>query len=603
MPVRDLEKELSIQKVIQAHPLSKIEKGVIGIDGAWLIRKHFSPKKRRQVLIDGGARKELDGLIRGFIKSMENVGCRVIWLWNGVTPRTGNALYPYSSFRTGRIIDGWNNERRISTTTTIATVNSTTFNNVNVSANNVNNNNTTQESAWWYSAVGYEEIKRRVNEILRSFDVEILNAPYEAAAQGAYMAKHKYIDTFFGTTDYLLFSGSDTLIVDFAFVRTENTLSITEIFTVQKKSVADAFQIDEEQLVDLLLLCGCEYCPTTTEYAVDFKIENIVKLCLSKSTVKEHLEHLSSTNEGKEYLKKFLIGKACVKYHPVTTEKETLICLSDDEPPHDLDIIFGEKLPDNMYVEFSKGIYTLDYIRGLIYKKRNVICDNEVYNSVKDAVNLLYTESITIQRFTRKYAPQEIFTGITTKESLEDIADTSIYLVSGLDQNVQWLIFLMEKNDKIDMNRIFVLNNIGEDLGKEEKVVWEVFEFAESVSFALDIIQNLRNKEREEQNQSNQSNQSGKDKIPLLDSLNGWRMYEILQLLKLDPSIVLSPIQIECIKKNMGFINNLLFFYKNNKMLSSSLERNLEKLAFHAIKAVDIIAPVVEQKSTMEYGK
>lgn len=608
MPLRNFEKELGKRQHILKYDLDVLKKCTIGIDGAWFVRKYSPIIKDKSVLFDGFP-KEILSYVQALLESMESIGCKIVWIWNGISPRL-DGRKGTEERRKEALQLGWKYHLE---------------------------NNTEAEKKTWGGAFGYEEIKMAINPLLAKYKVEIINAPYLAAGQGAYIAKKGYIGMFFGATDYFLFNGGDKLILDFEFAQIQERKMISKMHVAVFSSFYSDFGIPTQYKArEIFLLLGCEYCPTVPEYSTSFDINTICakyrEVSGIVSTLKKQ-EALFTKAEG--YVKMYQAAKCAVDFHPVFSENNELVFLSgSDTGPHDMGIVFGKRLPNNLYFLFVKGLISLEYITGLAMDSVSTICIPDVFESIEGVVSQLYPKSVnirisglgpdeivcvpdtadssnTLQESEEKeedlpdensqsedndISTDEIIHAQEPSDSVMDAPESSsrdsddtfpsqeersipISEIAGLilDRSneipvaVQWLLVFLDNSDSSLLDKVFSFNSICSEIKPGEEVDWEVFECTESFKFAISSIQNKLKLE----------NMQETIKPVKVDCINGWRMEQILVALRKKKKDTFTDEQKSTILSNLGYMKALHdFFIRNIK--STRHRRELEALIEYA---------------------
>ncbi|KAH9386003.1 uncharacterized protein NEMAJ01_0899 [Nematocida major] len=557
MPIRNFERELTKRQLITKYDIDAVKKNTIGVDGAWFVRKYSPVLKNKNILLDGFNREVLS-YVHALVDSLEQADCKIVWIWNGISPKLEARKSPEEK-RHDAIQMGWKAYR---------------------------GNNLDGAQKAWSMAIDYEEVKRQINAILLAKNVEVINAPYLAAAQGAYMESKSYISMFFGATDYFLFSGGENLILDFEFV------SCSEKKRVGKISCAFFTQICEQLNIGMhcqsvLLLLGCEYCPTVPEYGEMFDFNAILAKysgmhigdILAKNEGQAENTHLADASQ--KFAKMYLAAKCSVEFHPVLNENSELVCLSSAPAPFDCNAIFGKRIPDEFYSLFSCGEISLEYITGLTMGQADVICSPIVFEALHPVVLDIYRSTkVNISGlFPGEYASKHI-SGQGYKEAqelggpdeeepgMEGLIGRALKKDSELPDLLQWLIVLLDRVDTSLLDKMFMFNRITCEEHAAEEVDWDVFECRESFKFALATIRNKLVLEGADE----------KELEPVsIDYTNGLKMEEILTLCRKKREHILSGDQRMLIEKNLDYIKKLHRFF-NESVNSSRHKRELELL-------------------------
>ncbi|KAI5191578.1 hypothetical protein NECID01_1528 [Nematocida sp. AWRm77] len=543
MPIRGLEQEMTAKAGLRDIPVESLEKTKIGIDGAWFARKYGVKSSTDQVFTEG-ATEDILKSVKALVHTLEKNGCQAVWIWSGLPVRTGGqrrSIY-YDHRRelllteTSRLGKGEKRERKAQ----MGSLN---------------------------RAVGYEETKRLVNQYLATTGTEVINAPYMAVAQGAYMVKQKYIQMFFGITDYFLFGQAQSLITNFVFKETDGQRVVTHATVMERAEVEKTVSLCGEELGDFLLSLGSEFCPTSPVLgAEEFVFEKAVQayraLLVGEKPLCTRLEELGA--EGKEYLEWFCIAKACVKHHPIIGEDGALALLESEHAPHNLSVIFGKKLADQVYLDFSKGLCSLEYIKGLAYGEVHALCSRPVFELAVPLINALYRSHITLSCI-------DIRGAVSTHESVPPAVEHTLKALVGADLvsvehiplAAQWLVLLLAKKNEKLLENVFVLNHVFIALDSAEAINWDVFEFSESAKFLATLIKDMQSRTKEEG-----------VSFCLFDPINGWRMKEVLEAVGENRA---EEVPALLVKQNHQFMVSLVELFRRNS-LSPGILGTLEQL-------------------------
>lgn len=513
-------------------PFECLSKTKIGIDGAWFIRKYSLKSKTSQPLTEGVNEAVLKN-VRALVRTMESCQCKIVWIWNGLPVRTGGQLKDihFSLRRETLLRDAAARERPEQPPAAPRSQNKT---------------------------VGYEEMKQVVNRYLVTAGVEVINAPYLAVGQAMYMAKQKYIQMFFGTTDYFLFGDARCLITDFQFKeaedKDEHRRVVAQMFAIELSDIAKLLGMGGERLADCLLLMGCELCPTApfldpNTFVFECAASSYKRL-VEKKTALEYLKSCPEPEMG-EYLKWFLLAKACLEYHPVIGENGNLLFLNNIDIPGDLSVIFGERLPDQVYFDFSKGRCSAEYLKGLAYSEVHTICSAPMFELAVPLINSLYKSHITFFH-TDLGGVGEQYQSAADQLTLKTIAGADLICADQLSVSVQWLILMLAKKNEALLEHVFVFNRVCTTLLANEPINWAVLEFAESAKFAVTLIKDLLKLDREADNG-----------LTIFDPINGWRMAEVLHDAR---EKKLAPHHRDRLADNAGFMTSLMELFSRNSL-------------------------------------
>lgn len=533
MPVRGLEWELEKSGLLTTHPVESLVKKVVGVDGSWFLRKYTPRDNPEKTLVEGGNTAVLSK-IREFIVFLDSLSCKVVWIWNGMP-----ATLPHM-----------NSQRRYP------------FRIDRIKASFAELSNDKKESAFraLAMATSLDGTKQMVDKMLRGMHVEVLNAPYFAMAQGAHMEATKYISAFFGPTDYFLFRGAENLITDFLF-RGEGPTPPNLLKQARKSRLLQSMGLTNYKLHNLLLLSGCEFCPTIPTHGAVFDFVKVL------ADYKKHsynaISLIEDMQDSEAYLRAYLTGKACVEYHPIVTEAGSAACLKPDTPPRDLDAIFGKKLPDEMYASFASGHCTLEYIKGMAFEEVESICLPEVFKCAESAVNSLFQHGVKIKMIRISEEDEQYVTQWNEKPIAELVGSHPV-AIEGMPLVLQWMLLLMARfNEASDalMRFAFVFNRTYEAVPDPREIQSEVFEFAEGAKFTLSVLKN--------------SLSLGRSNIQI-DPFNGCRMVEVGK--RIGGGQSMGQQHKGTLKKNLEFASQLVALLERNSLGHSASAKWLSEV-------------------------
>ncbi|OAG30459.1 hypothetical protein NEDG_02001 [Nematocida displodere] len=580
MPIRGLDQELTKGGNLHTPSVEILKDGIIGVDGGWFIRKYFNTLGARTPP-HGGEEARFLQQIRGLVATLGRIDCKVVWIWSGMAPKT--AIQKPEGHRVSRL--------------------QKSYARYNASAQGGPEHDSGKSIL--STTVLAVQVEQSVTVLLRGLGVEVIYAPYAAAAQGAYMTRQKYLTMFFGSTDYFLFNGGESLITDFFFTNQhpsqnapQNTPQNTpqnapqnapqstpqtmhapstaqpvpvpfKIAVASRSWLLKKLDLAYFKMSESLLLMGCEYCSTVPAHSLNFRFRTVLgALALYGSAVNYIRE--KSESSSKSYLEEFLTAKACVEYHPVINEHGSVVCLKETDVPCDLSSIFGKKLPDEIYLAFSKGECSREYISGLAFEEVRVLGSERVLASFQPIANTLYKTGVRMRCSAVGGGTKEVTTTRET-QTLAQAAGSPLLPISGIPISVQWLVLLLARKDESLLNNIFVFNNTFTSVPPNEDVDWEVVEFTESVRLGTALITDALNHGREKVI----------DETVSIDPVNGWRMARILKQTKerKDAETAPRPEQAGDLKKNLNFIQSLLSLLDKNALASLKLVQDLRALA------------------------
>ncbi|EHY64386.1 hypothetical protein NERG_02557 [Nematocida ausubeli] len=541
MPIRQLEKELAKRHLIKKFDLDTLKENTIGIDGAWFVRKYSLFLQGKNILMDGFG-KEILSHVESLLECMEKVGCRVVWIWNGISPTLELRKVPEKR-RKELVVSG---------------------------CEHYSNGEIDLASKAWAVAFDYEEQKASINAVLARYKVEVVNAPYFATAQGAYMEKKLYISMFFGATDYLLFPGAEDLILDFEFITSGDRKTMT-VASCTVSEICKSLNLTLNSMREIFLMLGSEYCPTIPAHSLVFDPFFIIETYRNKHVSKE-LQRKVETASQDGRVDKFTVfantyfkAQYVINHQPVMNENGELVLLTECGFSPTLELVFGKRIPDCFFSLFFRGVISLEYITGLVMGRLDVICAPTICEAIEPVLFSLYrATSLVISGLQPTSNNNSVCIGGAErlaeaiggreKAPMEELIKPSLKQTNELPLVLQWLIVLLDRADPSMLDKIFIFNPVHHEIESPDEIDWEVFEVGESFKFAISSIKNKLKLDKPEREIDPVS----------ISCINGWRMEEILVLCRKKRMRMLSPGQISLIERNLEYIEKLQRFFSDN---------------------------------------
>ncbi|KAJ1672869.1 hypothetical protein EV182_006331, partial [Spiromyces aspiralis] len=218
------------------------------------------------------------------------------------------------------------------------------------------NGNQTQALETWVHAnsVYATDLVPLVIRTLQKNGVEFIRAPYSAMGQLEYLYNHRKqpIHAVYGFPGQLMFN-VDRVITEINFEK--------ETFSwVTKYSVLHDLRISKEQLLDICILAGFDWCPTfppLDKYNV-FTFKSVHEIVKSHYTghnvIQAYLEDPDVKHSN--YYDAYCRAYCAIKYHLVLRDDGVVCPLNATNVPGDLHEIFGCRLPDWVYQHMARGL-------------------------------------------------------------------------------------------------------------------------------------------------------------------------------------------------------------------------------------------------------
>ncbi|CAE6428062.1 unnamed protein product [Rhizoctonia solani] len=263
------------------------------------------------------------------------------------------------------------------------------------------------------SNVDQWDLWRPVLRIFRHRNVEFIIAPYSSLAQLVYLQRHpkSYVHALYGPSELLLYPGVEKVILSLDLSAQSNFTFVTK-----SKMLAD-LQLNEEQFLDLGLLCGSEYSPTLPPHANETSIKPFVDflryyksgfVCITSAFLDNPL--MKQTN----YAETFARARCMVKFALVLSSEGSVVPLpialstgptgstTAADIPSDLHDIFTNRLPDEVFYYLSRGLFTPQALVWLTSGQviENPPLDNGETNEYRRFVKDVITEGATGPRAT-----------------------------------------------------------------------------------------------------------------------------------------------------------------------------------------------------------
>jgi hypothetical protein len=228
-----------------------------------------------------------------------------------------------------------------------------------------------------------------------------------------YLQRHpkSYVHALYGPSELLLYSGVDKVILSL-------DLSAQSHFTfVSKTKMLADLQLNEDQFLDLGLLCGSEYSPTLPPHANETSIKPFVDflryyksgfICITSAFLDNPL--MKQAN----YAETFARARCMVKFALILSSEGSVVPLpialaggstgstTAADIPQDLHDIFTNRLPDEVFYYLSRGLFTPQALVWLTSGQviENPPLDNGETNEYRRFVKDVITEGATGPRAT-----------------------------------------------------------------------------------------------------------------------------------------------------------------------------------------------------------
>ncbi|KAG9125162.1 hypothetical protein FRC07_008729 [Ceratobasidium sp. 392] len=348
MVIKNLDNYITERKHGQTLPLATLADSRLGIDASHYLGNLLESPNTREPLLaaTGGLPLSLASRIESDLRALEKLHIKPVFVFPGLPPnkRISNntpqqqAAKQMEAAQARR--DAWNCYE---------------------------NGLTDQATKLFETRANIEQwdLWRPVLRIFRHRNVEFIIAPYSSLAQLVYLQRHpkSYVHALYGPSELLLYPGVDKIILSLDFSAQSN-------FTfVSKSKMLTDLQLTEEQFLDLGLLSGSEYSPTLPPHVNEKSIKPIVDflryyktgfVCITSAFQDNPI--VKQTN----YAETFARARCMVKYALVLSSEGSVVPLpialtgttTAADIPSDLQDIFTNRLPDEVYYYLSRGLFS-----------------------------------------------------------------------------------------------------------------------------------------------------------------------------------------------------------------------------------------------------
>lgn len=358
MTIRGLEDYLRERPgLVRELPLQTLRETRLGIDGSAYIEGLLRDNSKEEAFTPavGGPPLTITATLGSHLKVLEHNHIKPVFVFDGLQPRGTWAVK-----REARAADL---AQKLAT---------------REQAWDMYENEQEQEAAQAFTAsnaLTTRDLWRTVQRAYKHRSVENMTAPYTAAAQLLYLERHEksYIHAVYGSTELLLYDQTDKLILGINWK--------AETFTfIHKRDVLNDLGLSPEQFLGLGLLAGCDYMPTFPALQpphADFSFRNVVNLLQSfKSATAaihyylEAMPQLRSSNTQEHFAR----VRALIKFPLVLSANQgrvsslplALSHVSAGDIPHDLHDVFSHRLPDELYFQFWRGLFSSTTLDALV---------------------------------------------------------------------------------------------------------------------------------------------------------------------------------------------------------------------------------------------
>ncbi|KAJ2220479.1 hypothetical protein IWW45_009092, partial [Coemansia sp. RSA 485] len=189
-----------------------------------------------------------------------------------------------------------------------------------------------------------------VMQVLQANGAECMRAPYSSWAQLAYLYRHETQPI------HAVYASLDVLMFDVDRVVTAVSASKASFSWIQRDALLTKCGIGADQLLDMCILAGFDWCPTFPPLVSDigFSFKAAVDAVAAYRTGFNAVQMLGDS--APSYSDSFLRAYCTVRYHIVLHLDGTVGPLNAEYAPNDLHDIIGYRLPTAAYHLLARGI-------------------------------------------------------------------------------------------------------------------------------------------------------------------------------------------------------------------------------------------------------
>ncbi|KAI9295438.1 PIN domain-like protein [Neoconidiobolus thromboides FSU 785] len=360
MGVRNFEVYLADHQLIQTVPLNLLKDCKILVEGhLWLKKILTGSNKESPTVAMGGAPIGLDDYIIKELNYFKSNGIKATFVFTSLTPFKKDRPFSTEDKRPLKRTQAWEAYEK---------------------------GNSELATSFWNTATStYQpELLNIVFKTLTENNEDFIRAPYSSWAQIAYISRMGQAHAVLAGTEALLF-GVEKLITAINFEKNEFTF-------IHKSKALQEMQINDDQLLDIAVLAGFDYCSTFPPLASDNN-NSIFKSALEMvrhhktgfNAVQAFTEHpeVARTN----YVDNYCRAVCSVKYQPYLSRSGVVEPCNAETAPNDLQTFMGHRLPDEVYYYLSKGLISHHVVSALI---TGIIVDTQpLCNGFKEYRKLL----------------------------------------------------------------------------------------------------------------------------------------------------------------------------------------------------------------------
>ncbi|KAJ2416501.1 hypothetical protein GGI10_000922 [Coemansia sp. RSA 2530] len=194
-----------------------------------------------------------------------------------------------------------------------------------------------------------------VMHVLQELGVETMRAPYSSWGQLAYLYKHE------AQAVHAVYASLDMLMFDVDRVVTSVSSAKSTFSWVQREHLLSKCGVTGEQVVDICILAGFDWCPTfpglvnESGFSFKFAVDAVLQYGSGFNVIQMYGDQpgvVGSTS----YSDSFLRAHCIVRYHIVLLADGSVGPLNSEYAPNDLHDIIGYRVPTVMYQLMAQGV-------------------------------------------------------------------------------------------------------------------------------------------------------------------------------------------------------------------------------------------------------
>ncbi|KAJ2864887.1 hypothetical protein GGH94_002591 [Coemansia aciculifera] len=193
-----------------------------------------------------------------------------------------------------------------------------------------------------------------VMHVLQGLGVETMRAPYSSWGQLAYLYKHE------AQAVHAVYASLDMLMFDVDRVVTSVSSTKSTFSWVQREHLLSKCGVTSEQVVDMCILAGFDWCPTfpglvgESGFSFKFAVDTVRQFRSGFNAIQMLGDQPGAGSTS--YSDSFLRAHCIVRYHIVLLADGGVGPLNSEYAPNDLHDIIGYRVPTVVYQLMAQGV-------------------------------------------------------------------------------------------------------------------------------------------------------------------------------------------------------------------------------------------------------